>query len=148
MADITFASIEAALVTRLDAALSYLAKCASYAGQIEDVNDGLPVEAPGCYVMFDGFIRDGAMSDHRQHGGSADFSVVVVADSYVGGTQSRTGEHGAYEMIDDVIAAIDDHALGLTDFSGCYLTGVEMIRVNKLRSVYRVRFSTLLTISR
>lgn len=148
MSDITFAQIEAALVTHIEDSLSYLEDCSSYAGQIEDASNGLPVTAPACFVMFDGFIRDGSQSDRREHIGSCDFSIVIVADSYVGGSQHRTGEHGAYEMIDDVIAAVDDHSLGITGFSGCSLAGVEMVLVNKLRAIYRVRFNTTLSITR
>lgn len=148
MADVTFAQIEAAIVTRLEAQMDYLAKCASYAGEIEQANDGLPIEAPACFVLFDGYTRDSDASDTRQHIGTVDFSVLVAGNSYTGGTDNRTAEHGAYAIIQDVITALDDHALGLTGFFGLTLSRIERLRVDKLRAMYVVRFTGTLVVSR
>lgn len=147
MADVTFAQVEAALVTRLDDQITYLAKCASYAGQIEAANDGLPVEAPACFVIFEGFERDGDSSSRRQHVGWANFAVLVVADSFDGGATSRTKSEGAYEIIDDVIAALDDYA-AVTGFEGCEFRGIEMVKVDKIRAMYKVRFAAPLVVTR
>lgn len=148
MADVTFAQIEAAMVTRLDSQMPYLAQCASYAGQIEDANNGLPVEAPACFVMFDGFRTMPEQSDHAQHVGTVEFSVVVFGDSYTGSTDSRTDTYGAYALVQAVMTAIDDSTLGLTGFPGLRVSAVEMLRVDKVRAIYRVRFDGLILLSR
>ena len=148
MADITFAQIEAALVTRIEAALPYLAQCASYAGQIEDVNNGLPVEAPACFVSFDGFRADREMSSRKSHVGIAEYSIIVVADSYTGTTLNRTADQGAYAIVHAVISAVDDNALAVTGFQGVNFVDVTPLKVDKLRAMYRVRFDVLLEVTR
>jgi len=143
MADITFAQIEAGLVTRIDAQLPYLEQCYSYAGELDAID---PIIAPAAFVLFDGLRVDGASVKGRQC--TASFSVLVVGDSYVGGSLPRTDTYGAYSLVQAVITAVDDHALGITDFAGCTLTGVDQVRVDKLRAIYRVRFDAFIEITR
>lgn len=151
MADITFATIEAALVTRLQTALTYVEdrNIASYAGQIEDANNGLPVEAPAALVMFENFSTSPEDSSRHGHRGQAQFSVIVIGDSYAGGTVARTSTtNGAYKLCDDVVAALDDNSLSISGFIGVTFAGIEMVSVTKIRAIYKVKFNAILEVSR
>lgn len=151
MADLTFTTVESAIVSKLESAITYAEdrNIASYAGQIEDADAGLPVEAPACFVMFDGAETVVDDTDARQHVVDTRWSVLVVGDSYKGGTESRTNTtNGAYKLIDDVIAALDDDSLSQTGFAGLTFIGIEPVKVTSVRAMYRVRFSARLVITR
>jgi len=151
VADITFTVVEAALVTQLKSAVSAVEdrNIASYAGQIEDANNGLPVEAPALFVMFEEFIADEGSMSVKSHVGEARFTVVVFGDSFVGGTTPRTtASKGAYALIDAVIAALDDASLSISGFQGVTFIGVELISATKIRAIYKVKFTATLEVTR
>jgi len=139
---ITITEIEDAIIEELKSEISYLKTCGSI-GEFEvDEIEELLVQCPAAYVMYDG-------GDFEEGAGEAldrdmTFSVIVVAKNVRGGDEARHGkgsEKGAYDMIEDVRAALTGNSCGL-DITGLLPDREEAIAGDKEIAVYGIKFRT------
>jgi phage gp37-like protein len=101
-----FESIEDSIITELKAQVPYLKTVETYAGQLEQDIEALPVRFPAAYVAYGGssFAQgDLGSASHRE---TAAFTVFVCAGDLRGAEAARKGEQGAYEAVRDVLGAL------------------------------------------
>lgn len=150
MAAPTFRSVASALVTHLDAALTYLTTCRLYAGEVEDIGNGQPFDAaPACFVIFDGMDAQPEFDTFDAYTYLARYGVVVVAASLGGRTAVEESDtHSAHDIIEDVLAAIPNDDLDLTDFAGLTPGSVRRVKITSTLAVYVVEFTGYVSVAK
>jgi phage gp37-like protein len=108
-----FETIEDSIIAELKAQIPYLRSVETYAGQLEDEIEALPLRFPAAYVAYGGsdFAPGEAGSAGRRE--ACAFSVLVGARSLKGQEKARKEAGGAYDAVRDVLAALADKDFGL-----------------------------------
>jgi phage gp37-like protein len=107
----SFEDIEDALLTALRESIPYLRTVKTYAGELEADIEKLSIPFPAAFVVYGGSDFD--LIDGPGHQESATFSVLAAARSLRSGERARKQDHGAYDIITEVKAALTNRRLGL-----------------------------------
>jgi phage gp37-like protein len=134
-----FEQIEDSIISTLKAALPYAQTVETYAGQLEDSIESLPVRFPAVFVVYSGSTF--APVDGPNHRESVEFSVLAVSKNLRGDRAARKDVQGAYEMVNDVITALTNKDLGL-DIEPLRPLRVSNVFAGKGLAVYGMDFET------
>jgi len=106
--------IEDAIVSRLKTQIPYLLTCNSLGDIIMSQAQERTLNYPAVYVVYKKGTYDHQIAGVQDK--EMDFTVVAMAKNYRGEKEARHGkltEKGAYNIMDDVRAALTNHAVGL-----------------------------------
>jgi phage gp37-like protein len=138
----TIATIEDAIIAQLKDEISYLKTCDSIDEfQVDDVAE-LVIRSPAAYVVYKGGEYEslpGGVQDRVMV-----FLVIAVAKSARGGDAPRHGaggDKGAYDMIEDVRAALSGERCGLA-ISALLPVLEECIGTGPDIAIYGIQFRT------
>lgn len=131
--------IEDRIIERLRQELTYLRTVRTYAGQLGDDIERLPVSFPAAYVVYGGSTLrpvDGPNLEER-----VEFSIIVAARDPRGRASALREEPGAYRMVRDVLEALTNSTLGLQIERLCP-ERVSLLSISGTTVIYAVDFST------
>jgi phage gp37-like protein len=106
---LTITQIENLLIARIRESLPYLVEVASYQGQLEKEIAELVLRTPAVLVSLQEL--PGETASFEGYALTYTFSLAVVCRDLRGEAASRRGDTGAYRILDDLYAALKDHAL-------------------------------------
>jgi|GEM_PF-1707088 phage gp37-like protein len=109
-----FQDIEDAVIARLREELPYLGHVGPYQGELEGELQSLPVRFPAAFVIWRGSRYEWAGGSN--HYETARFSVMLCSRDLRGrehAARGSGGRPGAYQMLEDVLSALSNQALGL-----------------------------------
>jgi len=145
-----FRTVAAGLVSRIGAQLTYLSTCRTFLGTLDDLGEGGPFDqAPSVYAIFDGMEPMTDLEGFGETAHQANYTLAVVAKSLEGRTDVGEGDtHSAHDIIEDLLAAVSEHNLGITGFSGVAIGSVRPHRITSLTAIYAVQVSAIITITK
>lgn len=131
------------MVARLESQISYLKKCDSIGEFLIDDLDALAKQTPAAYVAY-----QNGRYDHKTSGVQdrhMTLSVIAVARSFRSQKAARAGrgtsEKGAYDVLEDVRAALSDQACDL-DIDPLIPVRDGMIAGTQSIAIYAIDFET------
>jgi phage gp37-like protein len=136
-----FETIEDSIINELKTQVSYLKTVETYAGQLEQDIEGMPVRFPAAYVAYDGsnfFPGDVGGPGPRE---TCTFSVFVCARNLKGQKEARKEPGGAYDMVKDLLAALVNKNFGL-DIEPVRPMRVSLLFAGKETAIYSLAFIT------
>lgn len=136
-----FATIEESIINELKAQVAYLRTVETYAGQLEDDIETLPVRFPAAYVAYGGSdFAAGAVggSGHRE---TCSFTVFICARNLKGQKEARKTAQGAYDAVKDALDALVNSTFGL-DISPLAPARTMLLFASGTMAVYAVEFRT------
>ncbi len=136
-----FESIEDSIITELKTQITYLKTVETYAGQLEQDIESMPVRFPAAYVAYDGsnfFPGDVGGPGPRE---TCTFSVFVCAKNLKGQEEARKETGGAYDMVKDVLAALVNKNFGL-DIEPVRPMRVSLLFAGRETATYSLAFIT------
>jgi phage gp37-like protein len=135
-----FETIENSLLTRLGAELTYLKTLETYAGQLEDEIEKLPLLFPAVFVVYKGSgfeWVDGALYNE-----TVEFTVLAAAKNLKSPEAARKDPStGAYKLVKDVLAALTNQNLAL-DIEHLRPIRTDLIHTSKTVVIYGLDFQT------
>jgi|Deesub1362A_J573_1020465.scaffolds.fasta_scaffold00740_18 phage gp37-like protein len=139
-----FEYIEDSIIDALKTAMPYLRTVETYAGQLEDEIERLPVRFPAAYVVYGGSSFN--WIDGPNHQETVEFSVLVAAKNLRGNRAVRKGgsapdDRGAYDLINDVLAALTNKTFGL-EIERLKPLRVSLVFISRVIAVYGIDFQT------
>jgi phage gp37-like protein len=138
----TITNIENAIIEYLKTELTYLKTCQSLGEVLIDDAADIALHTPAAYVVYEGGRYDHVMSGTQDR--FMNFAVVVVAENLRGEAEARRGQgaaKGAYDLLDDVRAALSDNAVGLA-IDPLLPIDENAIENTERAAVYAIRFAT------
>jgi phage gp37-like protein len=135
----SFKDIEDGLLAALRENMPYLRTVKTYAGELEADIESLPVKFPAAFVVYGGSDFD--LIDGPGHQESATFSVLAAARSLRSEERARKKDHGAYDIITDVKAALTNRRLGL-DMEKLRPFRTSLVYAGRTVVVYGIDFGT------
>jgi len=138
----TIDQIEDAIISRLQAQLTYLKTCASLGEFLLDEVEDITVRFPAAYVAYERGEYHHAVSGVQDR--IMTFVVVVMVKSLRGQEEARHGmgsEKGAYELLEDVRSALSDQDLGL-QIDPLLPVDEQALEGDKQLAMYGIRFRT------
>lgn len=136
-----FETIEDSIVAELKAQVAYLKTVETYAGQLEEDIDTLPLRFPAAYVAYGGSdFSPGAVGgpDHQE---TCTLSVFVCARNMKGQKAARKETQGAYDIVTDVLGALANKTFGL-DIWPLAPVRTTLLHAGRETAVYAVDFRT------
>jgi len=138
----TITEIENAIVDELKTRLIYLQTCKSLGEALTHDAADLAIQVPAAYVVYEGGRYDHIMSGTQDR--VMNFSVIVTAKNLRGEAEARRGQgatKGAYDLLDDVRAALSDNSVGLA-IDPLLPVDENAIENTENAAVYAIRFAT------
>jgi len=134
-----FTDIEERIKERIRTSMPYLKLVATYAGELGEDLQKLPVPFPAVFVIYGGSAY--GRVDGRSFSDGPTFSVIVAAKDLGGPEKLRQGEYGCYRMIRDVLDVLANETFGL-DIWPMQPVRTSLIAVSKSMAAYGVDFKT------
>lgn len=136
-----FETIEDGIIAEITAQVPYLKTVETYAGQLEEDIDTLPLRFPAAYIAYGGSdFAPGGVGGPGQRETCA-FSVLVCAKSLKGQEKARKQTGGAYDAVRDVLTALVDKDFGL-DIEPLAPVRTGLLFAGRETAVYSVEFRT------
>lgn len=140
----TIDQVEDAILARLNGQIAYLKTCTSLGEWLSDLADleDITIRYPAAYLFYDGGEYDqdaNVVQDRRMR-----FTVLVMVKSLRGQEAARHGqgaEKGAYDLLDDVRAALSNQACGL-DIDPLLPVDEAAVEGTREQAIYAIRFET------
>lgn len=100
------------------------------------------VPSPSAIAMFDGEKADDNVTiGHSTQKTSMHWSIFLIASSFSAASEGRIGSVGTYQMLDDVVSAVEGQLVALPNENTKFMyLGAEFFGVNKTQVVYRSRW--------
>ncbi len=135
----TLLAIEEGIKDGIRAAMPYLKKVETYAGQLEGEIEELTILFPAVFVSYGG--SDFEWIDGQSFQNDPVFKVIVVAKDLRGQTGMRGGEYGCYRMIIDTLNAIANCTFG-KEIQPLKPVKVTPLFISKAFAAYGIDFQT------
>jgi phage gp37-like protein len=134
-----FTDIEDRIKDRIRTSMPYVKVVETYAGQLGEDLERLPVPFPAVFVAYGGSAYEWV--DGRSFNDAPTFSIIVAARDVRGSKELRQGEYGCYRMIKDVLSAAANQTLGL-DMWPLKPLRTSLLFLSKTMAAYGIDFRT------
>lgn len=134
-----FEQIEDSIIAALKTEIPYLRTVETYAGQLEDELEKLPLRFPAVFVVYSGSELN--WIDGPNHEEKVGFSVLVAFKDLRSSESVRKAEYGAYQMIKDVLSALTNRTFNL-NMEKLRPVRVSLIHMGKTIALYSIDFQT------
>ena len=134
-----FTDIEDRIKERIRTSMPYLKLVATYAGELGEDLQKLPVPFPAVFVAYGGSAYERV--DGRSFSDALVFSIIVAAKDLRGSVELRRGEYGCYRMITDVLNTLANETFGL-DMWPLQPVRTSLMSISKTMAAYSVDFRT------
>ena len=134
-----FEQVENAIINQLKATITNVKTIETYAGQLEQDIETLPIQFPAIYTLYAGSQYN--WIDGQNQNEVCAFSVIVVAKNLRGKESLRKDTQGCYQMIQDVLTSITHKNFSL-DVEKMKPINVSLLFVSKIIAAYSIDFQT------
>src|SRR4030067_3517742 len=135
----TFEDIEDKIITELKTQLTYVKTIETYAGQLEQEIEKLPIIFPALFVAYAGSNYEWV--DGPNHNETCEFSILAAAKNLRGQASARKDDYGCYQMITDVLAKLTNNKFGL-EIEKLKPLRVTLVFISKSVAIYGIDFQT------
>jgi phage gp37-like protein len=134
-----FEDIEDKIINEIKTQITSFKTIETYAGQLEQDLDMLPIQFPAAYVVYGG--SDYEWIDGPNHNETCTFSILVAAKSLRGQKSVRKDDNGAYQMVNLILQALINKNFGLS-MERLKPVKVSLVFISKTAAIYGVDFQT------
>jgi phage gp37-like protein len=134
-----FEEIETKIIEALRTELVYLKTVSTYAGELKEELKRLGMSFPAAYIVYKGSSFN-HIDGHAQEE-KVQFTVLVAAKNLKGGESLRKSSNGAYQLINDILAALTNQTFGLS-IERVRPVRVSLVFISETAAVYGMDFET------
>ena len=133
-----FEEIEDAITAKLKT-VQGIKTVETYAGQLEDEIERLPVRFPAVYIVYGGSAFEAI--DGPNYRENVEFNILVCGKNLRGQADSRKSELGAYKILTNVLEALVNEDFDIEIEQLCPVS-VKLVAVTKGIAIYGIDFKT------